>query len=64
MQGLSIRSVNIFRILSYAWYAFLGLTLVGLAIGKETGQSKSKSQGKRPLKEEQPCSRESRQESR
>jgi hypothetical protein len=38
-----MRSVNIFRILSYAWYAFLRLTSVGLAIGKETGQSKGKS---------------------
>jgi hypothetical protein len=52
VQGLSMRSVNIFRTLSYAWYAFLRLTLVGLAVGRETGQSKGKSQGKQPLKEE------------
>jgi hypothetical protein len=43
MQGLSIHSVNIFRILSYAWHAFLRLALVELAVGRETGQSKGKS---------------------
>jgi hypothetical protein len=43
VQGLSIRFVDVFRTLSYAWYAFLRLTLVGLAVGRETGQSKGKS---------------------
>jgi hypothetical protein len=43
IQGLSMRSVNIFCILSYAWHAFLRLTLVGLAVGRETEQSKGKS---------------------
>jgi hypothetical protein len=43
VQGLSMRSVDVFCTLSYAWYAFLGLTSVGLAVGRETGQSKGKS---------------------
>jgi hypothetical protein len=43
VQGLSMRSVDVFCTLSYAWYAFLGLALVGLAVGRETGQSKGKS---------------------
>jgi hypothetical protein len=63
VQGLSMRSVNVFRTLSHAWHAFLGLASVGSAVGREIGQSKGRSQGKRLLGEEQPCSRESRQES-
>jgi hypothetical protein len=43
VQGLSMCSVDVFCILSYAWHAFLGLTLVGLAVGREIGQSKGKS---------------------
>jgi predicted ribonuclease YlaK len=62
-----MRSVDMFRTLSYAWHAFLSLASVGSAvgreIGREIGQSKGRSQGKRPLEEEQPCSRGSRQES-
>jgi hypothetical protein len=38
-----MRSINIFCTLSYAWHAFLGLTLVGLAVGRELEQSKGKS---------------------
>jgi hypothetical protein len=63
VQGLSMRFVDVFRTLSYAWHAFLGLTSVGSAVGRELEQSKGKSQGKRLLEEEQPCSRESRQQS-
>jgi hypothetical protein len=38
-----MRSVDVFRILSYAWYAFLGLALVGSVAGREIEQSKAKS---------------------
>jgi hypothetical protein len=43
VQGLSMRSVDIFCTLSYAWHAFLGLTSVGSAVGRESEQSKGKS---------------------
>jgi hypothetical protein len=32
-----MRSVDVFRTLSYAWHAFLGLALVGSAVGREIG---------------------------
>jgi hypothetical protein len=63
MQGLSMRSINVFRTLSYAWHTFLGLASVESAAGREIEQSKAKCQGKRLLNKEQPCSRESRQAS-
>jgi hypothetical protein len=43
VQGLSMRSVDVFRTLSYAWHAFLRLASVGSAVGRETEQSKGKS---------------------
>jgi hypothetical protein len=43
VQGLSMRSIDIFCTLSYAWHAFLGLTSVGSAVGRELEQSKGKS---------------------
>jgi hypothetical protein len=63
VQGLSMRSVDVFRTLSHAWHAFLGLASVVSAAGREIEQSKAKSRGKRLLEEEQPCSGESGQES-
>jgi hypothetical protein len=33
-----MRSVDVFRILSYAWHAFLSLALVGSAAGREIGR--------------------------
>jgi hypothetical protein len=37
-----MRSIDVFRILSYAWHAFLSLALVGLVVGREIEQSKAK----------------------
>jgi superfamily II DNA helicase RecQ len=62
VQGLSMRSVDVFCTPSYAWHTFLGLASVGLGVGRAMSLSKGKSQGKRPLEEEQACSGESRQE--